>query len=138
MAGTVRNGIIEREYTPENDYKIDREVQKTSIFSGVEHFVSQDMMVTESMGTIYDRSQEHLGTTDKAIIRMRNILIDAARDLANGIEPPATGPSPELSRAFSAEKILAPGEDWRTLGTPMDATVQAMEAHPISQEVAAS
>src|SRR6185436_2162625 len=35
MAGVVRNGVIEREYTPENDYKIDRDVQKNAIFSGV-------------------------------------------------------------------------------------------------------
>ena len=69
---------------------------------------------------------------------MRRMLIKAAQDLANGIEPPATDPSPELSRAFSAEKILAPGEDWRVLGTPADPMVQAMEAHPLAQEVAAS
>ncbi|HLF78374.1 MAG TPA: Rieske 2Fe-2S domain-containing protein [Dehalococcoidia bacterium] len=133
--GDVVNGVIQRRYLPENDYQIDREVQKDAIFSGVENFVSQDMMVTESMGQIYDRSQEHLGTTDKAIIRMRNILIKAATDLAKGIEPPATHPSRELARVFSAEKILAPGEDWRVLGTPEDPTVQAMEAHPIRQEV---
>ena len=49
-------------------------------------------MVTESMGPIYDRTQEHLGSTDLAIIRMRHILLSAAKGLAEGKEPPAVGP----------------------------------------------
>jgi hypothetical protein len=63
---------------------------------------------------------------------MRRLLLQAARDLEErGIEPPATHPSPQLSRIYSAEKILAPGEDWRTLGTPADAMTREMEAYPI-------
>ena len=90
-------------------------------------------MVTESMGPIYDRTGEHLGTTDKAIIRMRRLLIKAARDLAKGIEPPATQTDAGASRASTrAEKILAPGEDWRLLGTPADPTVQEMEKVPLA------
>jgi phthalate 4,5-dioxygenase oxygenase subunit len=42
------------------------------------------------MGSILDRTREHLGTSDRAVIRMRQQLVRAARDLANGIEPPAT------------------------------------------------
>jgi phthalate 4,5-dioxygenase oxygenase subunit len=133
-SGTTSNGVIERGWLPGNDYKIDREVQRDKLFTGVENFVSQDMMVTESMGPIYDRAGEHLGNTDKAIIRMRRLLIKTAQDLANGIEPPATKPTPQLARVYSAEKILAPGEDWRLLGTPDDPMVREMEAHPIAAE----
>jgi phthalate 4,5-dioxygenase len=124
------SGVIEREWRPDNDYQIDRDVQKSQLFTGIENFVSQDFMATESMGPIYDRSQEHLGSTDKAIIRMRNLLLKTARDLESGIEPPATRPTPELARIYSAEKILAPGEDWRVLGTPADPTVAQMERAP--------
>jgi phthalate 4,5-dioxygenase len=97
-------------------------VQRTSTFSGVSDFVSQDLMVTESMGAIYDRSKEHLGSTDASIIRMRNILLNAARGLADGKEPPAL--SGDFVSIRSAEKILAPGEDWRVLGTNDDPGVQ--------------
>ena len=38
------------------------------------------MAVTESMGTIYDRTHEHLGTTDALIIRTRRKLIKVAKD----------------------------------------------------------
>ena len=52
---------------------IDREVQKTETFSGIPNQFgrAQDAAMTDSMGTIVDRREEHLGTTDAAIIRMR-------------------------------------------------------------------
>jgi hypothetical protein len=79
-------------------------------------------MVTESMGPIYDRSQEHLGTTDISIIRVRTILVDAARALEQGKEPPAL--QGEFRNIRAAEKILEDGEDWRVLGTDDDPAVQ--------------
>ena len=42
-----------------------------------------------------------------------------------------------MSRIYSAEKILAPGEDWRTLGTPADPMVQQFEVQTIEAEAAA-
>jgi len=128
LRGGMRQGIIARTHTAENDYQIDRESQRHETYAGILDFVSQDMAVTESMGDIFDRTGEHLGTTDKAIIRMRRMLIQAARDLENAIEPIATGPSEGYRSVRSAEKILAPGEDWRYLGT---------DADPIVQEIAA-
>ncbi|MBI3300712.1 MAG: hypothetical protein HYZ72_01330 [Deltaproteobacteria bacterium] len=43
--------------------------------------------MTESMGGIVDRTQEHLGTTDVAVIAARRRLIAMARDLQDGVEP---------------------------------------------------
>jgi nitrite reductase/ring-hydroxylating ferredoxin subunit len=117
-------GIVPRAYTAENDYQISREAQRHGIFSGVADFVSQDLMVTESMGPIYDRTQEQLGSTDKAISRMRHILISAAKGLAAGKEPPAVGGDLDYASIRGAEKILEPGEDWRGLGTDDDPVVQ--------------
>jgi hypothetical protein len=120
-----RNGISTRTYTAENDYQMDRELQRSGgIFSGVRDFVSQDLMVTESMGPIYDRTQEQLGSTDKAITRMRHILLSAAKGLAEGKEPPARDAGLNFKDIRGAEKILEPGEDWRILGTDNDPVVQ--------------
>jgi len=53
---------------------------------------------------------------------MRHLLLSAARDLAEGKEPPAvTG---DFQSIRGAEKILEPGEDWRLLGTDADPAVQ--------------
>jgi phthalate 4,5-dioxygenase len=134
------NGIVPRKYTAENDYGIDREEQRTTTYSGVKEFVSQDLMVTESMGPIYDRTQERLGTSDKAIIRMRRLLIAAAKKVAEGGEPPATSPDLDYFEVRSAEKILEPGEDWRVLGTNADPLVQEMDVYgvPDRQPIAGS
>jgi phenylpropionate dioxygenase-like ring-hydroxylating dioxygenase large terminal subunit len=128
-----RGGITPRKYTAENDYGQNRDVQRTETYSGVTDFVSQDFMVTESMGPIYDRSQEHLGTTDRAVIKMRQILLRAARGLAEGKEPPAVAGDLDYRSIRGAEKILEPDEDWRVLGTNDDPIVrEALEffEHP--------
>jgi nitrite reductase/ring-hydroxylating ferredoxin subunit len=120
------SSITPRPYTAENDYLIDREAQRTTSYSGVPDFVTQDLMVTESMGGIYDRTQEHLGTTDKAVIRMRQILLKAAKSLADGATPPALAgpPDHDFRTIRSAEKILDSDEDWRVLGTDDDPVVR--------------
>jgi phthalate 4,5-dioxygenase len=109
----------ERLRRPENDYLIDREAQKTLSYTGIVGVGNQDYAVTESMGSIYDRRQEHLGTTDKAIIRLREQLIRAAKDLAAGIEPPRLENYP-WQTIRGGEKILSQGEDWRLLGTDQE------------------
>lgn len=120
------NGVLPRRYVAENDYGIDREAQKTTSFSGVKEFISQDFMVTESMGPIYDRTKEHLGTTDRSIIVLRRQLLDAAKTVAEGGHPPAVGDL-DYRSIRSAEKILDEGEDWRVLGTDDDPLVQQFD-----------
>jgi phthalate 4,5-dioxygenase len=75
----------------DNDYMIDREMQRTFNYSGLPGNRVQDMAVTESMGTIFDRSGEHLGAADTAIIVMRRQLMRMARELEQGIEPTILG-----------------------------------------------
>jgi phthalate 4,5-dioxygenase oxygenase subunit len=78
----------------DNDYGIDREMQRTYNYTGMVTNRVQDAAVTESMGPVYDRSREHLGTSDMAVIFMRRYLLRLARDLQQGIEPrPLSDPS---------------------------------------------
>ena len=71
----------------DNDYLIDREMQKTVNYTGLPTNRTQDAAVIESMGPIMDRTHEHLGRSDAAIIYMRRLMIDAAKQLQQGIEP---------------------------------------------------
>jgi hypothetical protein len=87
----------------DNDYLIDREAQRTRSFTGIPGIGNQDLAMTEGMGAIVDRTKEHLGTSDLAIIRTRQALLKAARDLQNGIEPyPAQRPEVYHIRPTSA------------------------------------
>lgn len=121
--GNFQPGVTPRNFTADNHYQIDRAFQQET-FSGIRDFVSQDMAVTESMGPVYDRTKEHLGTTDLAIIRMRSMLIDAARGLEDGLAPPGLAGQGDFRTIRSAEKILDEGEDWRILGTDDDPAVR--------------
>jgi phenylpropionate dioxygenase-like ring-hydroxylating dioxygenase large terminal subunit len=82
-----------RHRTRANDWLIDREMQRTKTFTGVAGINTQDLAVQESMGPIVDRSREHLGSTDKAIIACRRILLDLIKDLEEGQDPLGTDPS---------------------------------------------
>lgn len=70
-----------------NEYGQDRRKQRTVSFSGIEGVRNQDACVTESQGRIVDRSREHLGTGDAALIQLRKRMIDGARALLRGEEP---------------------------------------------------
>ncbi|HSK29994.1 MAG TPA: hypothetical protein VLA17_08530, partial [Candidatus Limnocylindria bacterium] len=54
----------------------------------LEDLVNHDACATESMGPIFDRSKEHLGVSDKAVIAVRKFLLAAVKDLQEGKEPP--------------------------------------------------
>jgi phthalate 4,5-dioxygenase oxygenase subunit len=123
------NGVIPRPYNRANDYQIDRFAQKGLSYSGIADFRSQDAMATETAGPVYDRTREHLGSTDVAVIRMHRQLLRAAKALAAAGGDAAAAGLPALGggdfRAIrGAEKILADGEDWRVLGTDDDPAVQ--------------
>ena len=48
-----------------NHYLQDRQLQKTTDYTGIEDFLNEDACATESMGPIFDRTREHLGISDK-------------------------------------------------------------------------
>ena len=72
-----------------NEYRIDREVQRTSTFTGIKSVVAQDLAVSQDQGggTRLDRSREYLVSADRAIIALRKRLLGTARALQDGIEP---------------------------------------------------
>jgi phthalate 4,5-dioxygenase len=95
-----------------NDYLIDRQVQKTKTFTGIPGINTQDFALQEGMGPIVDRSKEHLGTTDRAIIVTRQLLLEATHEVEAGKAP--RGLDPADYRDQRATDLLAPKTaDWR-------------------------
>jgi phthalate 4,5-dioxygenase len=99
-----------------NDYLLDRTVQRTESFSGIDGINAQDRALQESMGRIVDRSKEHLGPADKAIIQARKLLRQAVSTTGAGGTPEGTGTSYYTLRAH--ESVLPRSADWRTDLTP--------------------
>ena len=96
-----------------NDFQIDREAQRNNVsFTGIKGIRQQDMAMTESMGSIYDRTKEHLGTTDQMIIRTRRRFMDAARALMEDGTPPPGLETPWAYHQRSGQAVLPAGVDW--------------------------
>ncbi len=103
-----------------NDYEIDREKQRTGgNFTGLDNVPLEDQAITESMGTIYRRTAEHLGTSDVMIIRTRRRLINAAKAMRDeGTAPPAVD-EPALYRIRSGGILLPRSTDWLEATQPL-------------------
>jgi phthalate 4,5-dioxygenase oxygenase subunit len=85
----------------------------------------QDMAVQEDQdGPICFRHEEHLGTTDRAIVGGRRLLLRLAEELQQGIEPPQAH-HPEAYRirsvAENSPRSADPVEVW-TAGQPVQTT----------------
>ena len=94
------------------DWLIDRAVQKTETYSGIDGINNQDHAVQESMGPIVDRTRENLGTTDAAAIATRRILLARLKNRAPGEDPPGVAPTYYGVRAI--ERVVDADVDWRT------------------------
>jgi len=71
-----------------NRYQQERESMKTKSFTGIGfNFQAHDALATESQGPIEDRTNEHLVSSDKAIIAARKLLLNAIRDVKEGRDP---------------------------------------------------
>ena len=73
--------------TKANHFLQDRTLQRTSSFTGIFGTREQDTAVVEGMGPVADRTREHLGTSDSAIIAMRRYLLNSAKAFMDGQEP---------------------------------------------------
>ena len=97
--------LLPGSFTPEvnrtNDYKRDRALQRSGHATGIPGVNNQDRAIVEAMGPIVDRQNEHLGSSDVAVIAARRKLIQLAKDLADGKEPDL----PQDPSAFNVRPI---------------------------------
>jgi phthalate 4,5-dioxygenase len=112
----------------ENRYLQDREAMKRGDFTGIHGIPTQDMAMWESMGPIADRSQDHPGQSDVAVVQFRRMMVAAAKKFQEG--GPAIGIAgwtaaeriPHVKLA-SFEGVVPKSTDWRTLGVPQEEVV---------------
>jgi hypothetical protein len=110
-------GDIRTKANRSNDYEMDWELHRTTMFCGIPGFGVQDQAIQESQGSIVDRTGEHLGTSDAAIIRVRRRLLNAARALRDHRTPPP-GRDPTSFLVRSASVVVPAGADWVPAVTP--------------------
>jgi hypothetical protein len=94
-----------------NNWMIDRQMQKTETFTGIQGINQQDRAVQESMKPIVDRQHEHLGPADKAVIATRKLLQKAVDTVEAGGDPQGLSTSYYEIRAM--EGTYPRSADWR-------------------------
>lgn len=100
----------------DNNYLQDREAMKAGDFTGIYGIPCQDMAMWESMGPIADRSEDRLGSSDKAIFTFRAQMYRAAQDVRDGAPAIGTGnPRIPHSKLMSFEGMVRKGDDWRDI-----------------------
>jgi phthalate 4,5-dioxygenase oxygenase subunit len=91
----------------DNDYGIDRDLQRGQgrSYTGIHGTGAQDTAMQESQGPIVERTREHLGTSDGAIIKIRRRFLDVLNELEQGGTPPGLDPASQRCRsaAFTVE-----------------------------------
>ena len=128
------DGFVERTNDPRsyfltkankrNDYRRDLQQEKETMFNGIPFIGNlQDRAMTELMCSdngepLYDRTQEHLGSSDAQVALVRRQLIEAAVAHRDQGKLPENVDNVKLDRVRSASLIYAVDADWRTLSAP--------------------
>jgi hypothetical protein len=112
-----------------NNYGFDPEEQARETYTGMGLDINvHDQWAVESPGPIFDRTREHLGKTDVAIIRYRRMLRAAIAALKEGREdalPMRNGVDPKAVYGPVSNDTIAETDDWLRASTDGDAARRA-------------
>jgi phthalate 4,5-dioxygenase len=104
----------------DNNWGQDRAAMAAGHFTGfTDNLLEEDIVVQVSMGPIADRTREHPSSSDAAIVQARMLLLRALRNHNEGAPPLAPNHGDWGGNdALPVDRIVAPGQDWRSLSEP--------------------
>jgi phthalate 4,5-dioxygenase oxygenase subunit len=106
-----------------NLYLQDRELMRTSNYSGIPNVILQDLAINETQGPIYDRTTEHLGTSDVAVIALRRRMLQAVRSFMEGTPP--IGLSTDYGTIRAVALAMSGDSPWENAEEEFDRQVEA-------------
>ena len=88
-------------------------MQRGESHSGLYGVQIEDAAVQESMGPLYDRSKEHLCASDRAVVRLRRLMLQSLQDFTEKDQPPLGLAKPVAYGELRAEELMLPlGASW--------------------------
>ncbi|MFE2432617.1 Rieske 2Fe-2S domain-containing protein [Streptomyces sp. NPDC059373] len=99
-----------------NNYGYDPAEQATETFTGLGYDINvHDQWAVEGQGPVQDRTREHLGRSDKAIVMYRRMLGDAIGKVERGEDPPLILDEEAAARILGPVTLdgIGPTQDWR-------------------------
>lgn len=126
VGGAALHCEVDEKWVPvrnrDNDYMIDREVQKYQTYTGIKGIAEQDAAIQESIGLIADRTWERLCPTDTGVVTWRRLMLDTAKALKKGVEP-VSAQNARSYRVRSGSHVGKPT-------TPAEQIMQERFGHP--------
>ena len=107
-----------------NHYGFDPAEQQNETYTGMGLDINvHDQWAVESPGPIADRTKEHLGTTDVAIIKYRRMMREAIKSLNSGNQnalPMMNGTDPKKVYGPISNDTIGSKENWSEAFTESD------------------
>lgn len=115
--------------TEANRFQQDREAMKTRTYAGMgSGFQAHDAFATSSQGAIQDRTEEHLVSSDRAIVAARKLLESAIKDVREGREPPHVAREPRQNHfpgLLVISDMIPDARDWKEYAKNLEAEARA-------------
>jgi phthalate 4,5-dioxygenase oxygenase subunit len=107
-----------------NQYGYDHDQQQRLTYTGMGEDINvHDQWAVESQGRIQDRTREHLGTTDKAIVAFRRLLMAEIKKAQAGERTLLQLDATEAARITGPATMdgIGPAADWENYWSTVDA-----------------
>jgi phthalate 4,5-dioxygenase len=105
-----------------NRYGFDAKEQLTQTYTGMGADINvHDQWAVESPGPIQDRTREHLGTSDKAIMMYRKQLLGAMQSLTGSVKMELKPDEALKITGPATLDVIAPAQSWSTFWQEVDA-----------------
>jgi hypothetical protein len=107
-----------------NNYGYDLEEQRMRTYTGMGEDINvHDQWAVESQGKIQDRTREHLGLTDKAIVAYRMLLLSAMKQVTAGERVLMELDAESAARVQGPATMdgIGPAQEWRDYWVSVDA-----------------
>jgi phenylpropionate dioxygenase-like ring-hydroxylating dioxygenase large terminal subunit len=105
-------------FNPGSGFLFDYESQRTTWFSGLPGLWVQDAACQAGVSPIYDRTQEHLCSSDAGIVMTRRLLLDSVAALREQDIKPAGVDNPDVFMVRAVSLRLPEGAPWAEAGGP--------------------
>ena len=96
---------------------------KVDSWSGITLIPDQDAGIQEGMKPTLDRTREHLGRADLAVVHMRALMLESIRAVEEGRDPVGIGndfPAPEIR---TVNDVISSERSWQELGLPAESAL---------------
>ena len=111
-----------------NNYGYDHDQQQRLTYTGMGDDINvHDQWAVESQGKIQNRTREHLGTTDKAIVAFRKLLMNEIKKAGRGERTLLQLTAEEAARVTGPGTMdgVGPAADWESYWRSVDARRRA-------------